>query len=133
MTRTLAAFPKGHEFAPVSFNLTPDLVRAYVEAVEDGAIASIPGAVPPMALAALSVRSLLDAAALPDGSIHVGQELSFHRIVKERDDVTVRAKVVSRGERAGWVLMGVDLSVDADGGTAMQGRATITFPAEPAR
>lgn len=133
MTQTLAAFAKGHKFAPVSLELTEDLVRRYVEAVEDEAIAAFPSTVPPMALAALAIRSLLDSAGLPEGAIHVAQDLSFHSIVRTGDSVSVRATIASRGERAGWVLMGVDLSlVDAEESAVMTGRATITFPAEGA-
>lgn len=131
MMSTLAALNKGHEFPTVSLDLTPDLVRSYVEAVEDEAIAAYPEVVPPMALAALSVRALLDEAALPEGAVHVGQELAFRRIVNIGDSVSLAARVASRGERGGWVLMGVDLALaDAEGRPVMDGRATITFPAE---
>lgn len=131
MTATLAGFAKGHEFAPVPFELTEGLVGGYTEAVEDAAIAAHFGVVPPMALAALSVRALLESADLPEGAVHVAQELAFKRAVNTRDSVSARAKIVSRGERAGWVLLGIDLAVDdSQGHLVMSGRATITFPAE---
>lgn len=131
MTQTLAAFGKGHEFPPTSFDLSHDWVADYVAAVEDAAIASHAGVVPPMALAALGVRALLESAGLPEGAVHVGQELSFHRAVNTGETLAARAKIVSRGERAGWVLVGLDLSIsDADDAVVMTGRATLTFPAE---
>jgi acyl dehydratase len=104
-------------------------VKAYVEAVDDRAIYGI-GAdlVPPMAVAALSIRALIEASPLPPGTLHAGQELSFRRAVKIGDDLSVTARVISRGERAGWVLMSIDIGASANGEQVMTGRATITFP-----
>lgn len=131
MTATLAAFGKGHEFPPISFDLTKDWVADYVGAVEDAAIASHGDIVPPMALATLGVRTLLDSAGLPQGAIHVGQELAFLRSVTIGETLAAHAKVTSRGERAGWILMGLDLSItDAAHTPVMAGRATLTFPGE---
>ena len=60
MPSTLAALPKGYEFPTTTFTLTPAWVDAYVEAVGDGAIKSVgPELVPPMAIAALSIRALI--------------------------------------------------------------------------
>jgi|SRR3990172_2300330 len=128
--QTLAALEKGHEFPPTEFELSAEWVDAYVAAVEDKAIGSCgPDSVPPMAIAALSIRALLERAGLPPGAIHVGQEIAFHRAVGRGERLSVVARVVSRGERAGWVLMAVDLSVSAGRHEAMSGRAVVTFPA----
>lgn len=133
MTASLATLPKGHEFAPASFLLTRDWVDAYAAAVDDRAIAALGAdAVPPMAVATLSVRALLEASPLPPGSLHAGQELAFRRAVKVGAELTVAARIVSRGERAGWVLMSLDLDVTSSGGQVMTGRATITFPLDGA-
>ena len=128
--QTLASFEKGHEFPATEFDLSPEWVSSYVEAVEDeGTARGAPGSVPPMAIAALSVRALLERAGLPPGAIHVGQELAFRRSVSPGERLTATARVASRGERQGWVLMGVDLSVAGAGGSeVMSGRAIVTFP-----
>lgn len=130
MTATLAAFEKGHHFAPVPLDLSEEWVRAYVDAVEDDAVAQQAPAVPPMALATLGVRTLLDSAGLPDGAIHVAQELQFHRTAKTGDRLLASASVASRGERAGWVLMGIEMAMKDGDSPVMTGRATITFPVE---
>ena len=126
----MASFGKGHSFPAASFDLSPEWVGEYVAAVEDGAIGGLgEGIVPPMAVAALSVRALLQEASLPPGSVHAAQELRFHRIVRTGERLGARADVVSRGERAGWVLMGIELTVeDASGEPMMTGRATLSFP-----
>ena len=132
MPATLASIEKGHRFASVQFQLSPEWVRDYVAAVEDDAIAAVGALVPPMALAALSIRALLGQAALPRGAIHVGQELAFKRSVTVGETLMAKAEITSRGERQGWVLMGVAMTVeDQAEAPVMQGRATITFPLDP--
>ena len=131
MTATLAAFAKGHQFPPLQLDLSEQWVHSYVEAVEDAAIDRHQRSVPPMALAALAIGALLKSAGLPEGAVHVAQELSFVRSVSPGEALTASARVLSRGERQGWVLMGVALAVADDSGSAvMTGRATLTFPME---
>jgi acyl dehydratase len=126
---TLAALEKGHEFPPASFDLSDEWVGDYVASVEDDAIGALDGGfVPPMAVAALAIRALLEQASLPPGTLHAGQELAFTAPVRRGESLTVAARIASRGERAGWVLMGVELRVAGDGATVMTGRATLSFP-----
>jgi hypothetical protein len=128
MTVSLADVPKGHEFAETRFELTREWVAQYRAAVEDDS--SDPSDAPPLSLATLSIRALLDEAALPSGAIHVSQEMSFSLGRQSSDVVVAKARVASRGERAGWVLMAIELEVEDETGTPMMnGRATITFPA----
>jgi acyl dehydratase len=83
-----------------------------------------------MAVAALSIRTLLASASLPPGAVHAGQEITVHRAARTGERLAAAARIVSRGERQGWVLMSVDLSVTGAGGEpVMTGRATVTFPA----
>jgi len=129
MPLSLATFEKGHRFEPVGFDLSPDWVQAYVDAVEDQAIARVGAYAPSMSLAALAMKALLEQCPLPSGSIHVGQEISFLRPVAIGEMLNARAEVLSRGERQGWVIMAVGLSVlDATETAVMGGRATVTFP-----
>jgi len=130
MRSSLASMEKGHEFAAVELELSPDWVREYVRSVEDGAIGHIDSnAVPPMAIAALSIRALLERAALPPGAIHLGQELAFHRPARQGERLTATARLISRGERQGWALIGVEMNVaDAAATPVLSGRATLTFP-----
>ena len=126
---TLAALEKGHEFPPASFDLSDQWVGDYVVSVEDEAISALDsGFVPPMAVAALAIRALLEQASLPPGTLHAGQELAFTAPARRGETLTVAARIASRGERAGWVLMGVELLVARDGATVMTGRATLSFP-----
>ena len=129
MPPRLDTLAKGHEFPATTFELSPEWVRESVAAVEDEAIGQLaPRLVPPMAVAALAVRALLDRAALPPGAVHIGQEMTFRRAARVGERLSASARIVSRGERQGWVLMGVELSVSGDAGPVMEGRATLTMP-----
>ena len=129
--KSLLDAEKGYAFPTATFELSPEWVAEYAAAVEEGAIGALDRElVPPMALAALAVRSLLEATKLPPGTLHVAQELACRRPVRLGERLSARARVASRGERAGWVLMGVDLLVEDGSAVAvMTGRATITIPA----
>jgi hypothetical protein len=84
-----------------------------------------------MAIAALSIRALLDQAALPPGTVHVGQEIVLSRSARAGERLVASARILSRGERQGWVLIVVDMSVAGVGGDlVMNGRATLTFPVD---
>jgi hypothetical protein len=135
MTVSLADLPKGHEFPETRFEMTSKWVSDYLAAVEDDAIGSLSqGAYPPLAFAALSIRALLDRASLAEGSIHVAQELSLSLGRPPTGALVARARIASRGERQGWVLMGVELLVEDELRIPMMtGRATITFPAKGAK
>ena len=127
---TFASLVKGQEFAPVEFQLSADWVDAYIGAVDDGSIRALGSdRVPPMALAALAVKALIQDTRLPPGAIHLGQELSFPVPVEIGETLTVRARIANRGERQGWALLGIEMTVErADAQPVMSGRATLTFP-----
>lgn len=130
MPPRLDTLAKGHQVPPSTFELSPQWVRAYTAAVEDEAIGTLDGdLVPPMAVAALAVRSLLEGAQLPPGAIHLGQEIACLRPVRAGERLVAVGRVASRGERQGWIVMGIELNVEAEGGgPVMQGRALLTMP-----
>ena len=130
MPPSLDELPKGYQLPPFAFELSPAWVREYIAAVEDGAIGALDAdMVPPMAVAALAVRSLLEGASLPPGAIHLGQDMSLLKAVRAGERLAVSAQVASRGERQGWILMGIDLNVeDENHAPVMSGRAMLTMP-----
>ncbi len=131
MPSLLETARRGYRFPDTTYHLSPQAVSAYVSAVEDGAIDRLGDIVPPLEVAALSVSALLDRTVLPPGALHVGQELSFHRSVRVGERLLTRLDITSRGERQGWVLMGISVAVtDESGGLVMTGRAMLSFPTE---
>jgi hypothetical protein len=134
MPVSLATLQKGHEFPPIEFDASPEWVGEYLAATADETSASAaPGLVPPMGVATLAIRALLQNAELPAGTLHASQEIRCDRAVSAGEHLAVSARVASRGERAGWVLMSVDLDVASAGEPVMTGRATVTFPADGAQ
>lgn len=129
MTVSLSALPKGHEFTETKFELTPEWVAEYRAALQDQTGDTV--AVPPLALATLCLRELLEQTSLPEGAIHAGQELSFSLDGEPVGVLVARARIASRGERQGWMLMSIEMSIEGEGGPPMMsGRATISFPAD---
>lgn len=129
MSATLATLPKGHEFPVATFTLERSWVDAYAAATGDNTTFALgEDLVPAMALATLSIRALLTPGMLAPGTLHAGQEVSFTRALKVGEEVAVAARIVSRGERAGWVLMSVDLEAQSGDDIVMSGRATVSFP-----
>lgn len=123
---------KGTVIPEVRFRLTADSVRDYVAAVEDEAIGALGEDVaPPMAVAAFAIRGLLEEMGLPEGALHAGQELEYHRPARVGETLTLASRVASAGVRKGWLLASVDLDVrDEDGATVMRGRSTVSAPVE---
>src|SRR3972149_4205538 len=82
MPLTLDVLPRGHEIAPTTFDLSPAWVDEYIAAVEDDAVRALgEDLVPPMAIAALAIRALLDGTAVRPGAAPAGQEWRFLRPV----------------------------------------------------
>ena len=124
---SLDSLPKGFRFPPTPVDISPDWVRQYLEATDDKASDS--DTVPPMALAALAIRTLLNNARLPEGAIHAGQELECLAPVQAGQRIVVAAEIISKGERAGWQLLTVRMEVaDGVGERVMTGRATLSMP-----
>jgi acyl dehydratase len=101
-----------YEFPPASFQIDPATVSDYLKAVgEDNVIYKNAGLVPPMAVAALALKSLIDAISMPRGTIHVSQEFDFIAEVNTHDILTSRARVGRVQERGKLHLITVDINV----------------------
>ncbi|MCJ7510566.1 MAG: MaoC family dehydratase [Dehalococcoidia bacterium] len=128
------ALEKGHQFPATSFVLDEEAVARYVEAVEDEALARLAQVegkawVPPMAVAALALRSLMEEMVLPAGSIHASQELEFVRAVEVGERITCRAWLSHRSQWGGWWVLNVEMEgADESGRAVLAGRSTVMVP-----
>ena len=125
-----AALKAGDVVSDRPCRLDADLVRRYADAVGDRSPLAGSGLVPPMALAALGVRGVVQDLGIPGGTLHLGQEVEFASPVRVGETVRCRATVSNSSLRSGtWVLV-VGLSAEAgDGRTVMTGKSTISVPA----
>ncbi|MGD0205387.1 MAG: MaoC family dehydratase [Dehalococcoidia bacterium] len=134
MNRAIEALEKGHQFSATSFVLDEDAVARYVEAVEDEALPRLAQAegkawVPPMAVAALALRSLMEEMVLPAGAIHISQELEFVRAVEAGERITCRAWLSHRSQRGGWWVLAVEMEGAGESGQpVLAGRSTVMVP-----
>ena len=130
----IALLHKGYSFPPVSFVLDGAAVKRYLEAVEDVAFAALCEAeaqawVPPMAVAALAVRGLMEAMGLPAGAVHTSQEIEFRRPVLVGERLASRAWIAHRSHRGGWLALAVEMEATDDSGQAvLVGRASVLIP-----
>lgn len=116
--------------------LDTDKVGRYMAAVADGSGPLLDPSdgqevVPPMAIAALSLRGVVNDLKIPGGTLHAGQELEFVQPVKVGTSLECRATLVQNSVRGGWRIMVVRLSVEAptSRGEVLTGKSTITLPA----
>lgn len=134
MNKAIDALEKGHQFSATSFVLDEKAVARYVEAVEDEALPRLAQAegkawVPPMAVPALALRSLMEEMTLPVGAIHGSQEFEFLRPVEVGERVACRAWLSHRSQRAGWWILAVEMEgADESGQPVLTGRLTVMVP-----
>jgi hypothetical protein len=123
----ISDFPRGHEFQAATFTIAPDAAAAYRRAVGDGG--HYGGHVPPLAVVALALQALQERIALPEGSLHTGQEVEHLTPVPEGANVTLTGRVAQRSERQGFVISVLELEAATDAGAAVRARTTIMAPA----
>jgi hypothetical protein len=127
----LSTLPKGFEFQPVTFRLTPDEVDAYLDAVGDrNAVYRATGLAPPLAVAARALGALLHVLELPDGTLHAGQEVDTLAGVPLESELSLAGRVAQRSERGGVALCVIEFTVALAGAgeSLLRGRTTVMAP-----
>ena len=91
----------GRELQPASLVLDRAMLDEYLSIL--GAESSVysEGYVPTTALAALGIRTLLTGLGVPEGAVHVSQELESHRAARVGESVSCHARIVSPVQPAG--------------------------------
>ena len=122
----------GQEFPPAAFQVDSATVADYLKAVEeDNVIYQNTGLVPPMALAALALKALINTISMPPGTIHVSQEFEFIDAVNTRDTLTSQARVSRVQERGKLHLMTVDISVvNQEQKPVLAGKTSFVLPVQ---
>ena len=120
----------GQELDEVHFNLDASLVRDYLPVVEDRSdLYQDTDVVPPTAVAALGVRTLLGALALPPGAIHAAQELTTRRIATFGQRVCCRARVAQTSQRREGRFLVLEFTMtDEQGQVILESKTTLVVP-----
>lgn len=126
-TRTsITALPRGHELPSATFTLSPAQVAAYTAAVGD---ANVYGdTVPPLAAVALGLAALQEHIALPEGSLHTGQEVEHAAVLLAGKPLTLTGRIAQRSERQGLVISVIEFEIGPASGAAVRARTTIMAP-----
>ena len=134
MSVDYSALEPGQTISKRTYRLDDETVCDYLAAVGDSSPlqrkADGRGLVPPMALAALSLRGVVQDLDMPGGIIHVGQELEFMGSVTLRSRLNCQATLLQNSVRGDWRFIVVGLNVDDIDGrkSVMAGKTTITLP-----
>lgn len=132
MAALLTDLPAGHVFNPITFPIDAERSRAYRDAVGDELpLYDAEGFVPPLAVAALALGALLEAVALPPGTLHVNESLRFNAPVPAGSMLECRAAVSQRSQHGGWIVSVVDSDVILDGRSVLTARTNLLSPAAP--
>jgi acyl dehydratase len=113
--------------------LDSDTVSKYVAAVGDLSHPAFedsgPALAPPMAVAALSLRGVVEDLQIPGGTLHVGQDLEFHGAVQVGETLDCKAILAQNAVRRGMRFIVVELDVaDGAGRRVLTGKSTILIP-----
>ena len=116
------------------FILDRKSVQKYISAVKDTSVkpeTSASNIAPPMSIAALSLRGVVNDLKIPGGTLHIGQELSFLKPVRVGMHLECVAILSSNSVRGEYRFMVVDLNVKDDlNDHVMKGKSTIMLPVD---
>lgn len=134
MTVEYSTLAVGQEVSNRSVRVDADTVAKYVGAVGDAtALPGGPGEAkaPPMAVAALGLRGVLDDLGIPGGALHAGQELRFSGPVDVDASLRCRATVARNSVRRSSRFVDIALSVrDEEDREVMSGTTTLIMQDE---
>lgn len=127
-----AALKPGREISYRSYDLDPDTVARYVNAVGDesrlmtgadgGALA------PPMAVAALGLRGVIEELDIPGGTLHTSQELEFNGPVRVGEALECHATLLQNSVRGDRRFIVVELAVeDGNHQRVLKGKSTLVL------
>ncbi len=127
----------GYELPPASYDINAEVVSEYLGAVDESSglyyqpdnPQALSGLVPPMAVVAYTVATLLPSLSLPPGTIHITQEIEHSRILTVGTRITCYARVSRKQERGNLCLLTIDLSAyDENQDLVLSGKSGVAFP-----
>jgi len=120
----------GYEFPQLDLILDKDRVAAYLKATgETPPFSRADGQVPPAAIAAWALVSLLEFVSLPAGTIHLSQEIQFFGSASAGDTMTCRATVSRKQERGKLKLLNIDIAVtNREGSRLLSSKSGFNLP-----
>ena len=120
----------GQKISDRTYVVDADMVSRYADAVDDRSepCSDEDGRelAPPMAVAALSIRGVVNDLEIPGDTVHLGAEIKFSGPVIIGESVDCRASLARNSVRGAWRFMVLQLEVDdSRGQRVMDGRSTF--------
>lgn len=130
VSTVLTDLTAGQEIELSSFSLERQRVRDYLAATGDAIdLYEANGVTPPLAIAAFALGALLEAVELPEGSLHISENLTYSGAVPMDASVDCHARLAQRSVRAGMVVSVLEVQINYDGKLVQTARATVMSPA----
>ena len=122
---SFAELVPGYEFPPSIYELDDAIIGKYLKAVESPAQEFVP----PLAIAAYAMKSMIESVALPAGSIHASQEFEFLLPVSIGTTITCNARVARKIARSQMNMLVLEIDVLNQKKEKVQsGKTTIVLP-----
>ncbi len=117
----------GSELQPASLILDSAMLDEYLSIVGAESPVYGEGYVPTTALAALGIRTILAGMGLPEGAVHVSQELESHRAAMVGESVSCQARIVQSSQRGkGGRFIVLEFNIVGDQSSpVLDGRSTL--------
>ena len=133
MSKNYESLQAGDLISKRLHKITEGTLSTYLSAVQDQSalLSNNKGQTiaPPMAIAALSLRGVIEDLKIPGGTLHVGQETSNMNLVPVGSELTCEATVLTNTVRGEWRFLTVTLKVTTKDETlVLSGRSTIMLP-----
>jgi hypothetical protein len=119
----------GMEFGEVTYELKPEQVEHYVQAVEEEKGGDQSTAPPTIAALFTTLRVALKDHKMPPGAIHAKQYYRFKKPVKAGETLTIRVKIAEKYEKKGRKYAIIESRVFNDAGEhLLTGRMSGIWP-----
>ncbi|MDA1095979.1 MAG: hypothetical protein O3B84_01800 [Chloroflexi bacterium] len=129
---TITDLPVGWGFPAARIDLADSAVARYHAAVGPGGEIRTPSGklVSPSALATLCIGRCLENVILPEGTLHIGEDVELLGAVPVGAALDLRARIRSSEDHRGVRIVAIDMwaSMVADGAEMFVGRATLMIP-----
>ena len=113
-----------------SYIIDEQIVNEYLFATQDYNSKNLTSSIPPMIIAALGIRGVVNDLKIPGGTLHVGQEINFTQSVSIGETLKCEANLLSNTVKKEWRFMSVGIEVlNQNNDLVMEGKSSIMLPA----
>jgi len=133
MTDRYSNLKTGTEISKEFFVIDKDQVNDYLKALDDSSEDKLLNLytqfIPPMCIAALSLRGVIIKLKIPGGTIHTAQEIEFKNSAIVGEGLYCKANLILNSIRVDWRFLTIQMNVtDQNEKPIMLGKSSIMLP-----